>query len=269
MPSDDEYKYLNYADNGPVHTIQLDHPPLNLLTENLKKELLASVRAFHDDPTARVLLLRGGEGSVFSAGRNLNQSRSWIESETTAQAVDAAWVRGRELVDELLNSSKPSIAVVEGPAIGGGAELLLPCDFVVASRTADIGFPEIKRGLFPGTGGAELLQRHVGSKKALELLLLGDTRPSSEWSDLGLVSRVCDPAETFEEASQLGEELAERPQNAVAAIKEILGTYSAQNREAGRRIEREKFAEVFTSAAAAEGVSAFFDDREPDFSDLE
>lgn len=267
MSSENQYQYLDYEDDGRVHTVRLDNPPINLLTSDLKEELLDAVHQFEADSDARCLLLRGQEGGTFSGGRNLNESRSWIESDRTEADIEDAWNRGRELIDEMMTSSKVIVAVVEGAAVGGGAELLLHCDAVFASADAEIGFPEIKRGLFPGTGAIELLPELVGTRKTLEILLVGDVSPSSEWEEMGVVNRVCEPLETYETAREFAETVAQRPAPAIGAIKQTIEAYRTQPKEQARRRELSLFKEVFTSPEAEEGVRAFFEDREPDFGD--
>lgn len=262
------FDYVDYEHEGLVHTLRIDNPPINLLTTELQRELIDGVRRFHDDPHGRCLLLRGQEQGPFSGGRDLRESLSWIESDDTSADVKSAWSVGRELIDELRVSSSIVIAVVEGAAVGGGAELLLPCDFVFASEDAEIGFPEIRRGLFPGTGGMELLPELLGRRQALEVLLLGDTRPSPAWKEMGLVTHVHEPSETFEAATEFADAISQRPAPAVRAIKELIRPHGDQYDERARRLELNRFKQVFTSAEAREGVEAFFEDREPDFGDV-
>lgn len=265
MSSETPYQYLDYADEGRVHTVRIDNPPINLLTSDLKKEMLDAVKRFEADSNARCLLLRGQEGGTFSGGRNLNESRSWIDSDETEADIEDAWHRGRELIDQMMTSSKVIIAVVEGAAVGGGAELLLHCDAVFASADAEIGFPEIKRGLFPGTGAIELLPGLVGRRKTLEVLLAGNVYPSSEWEEMGVVNRVCEPSETYEMAREFAETVSQQPEPAVAAIKQMIEAYRTQPKDEARCRELSLFQEVFTSPEVEEGVRAFFEDREPDF----
>ncbi|GAB6862906.1 enoyl-CoA hydratase/isomerase family protein [Haloplanus litoreus] len=265
MVTDDTYQYLDYEDDGAVRTVRIDNPPVNLLTSDLKAELFDVVERIEADPEARCLLLRGQKRGTFSGGRDLNESRSWIESTETGAEIEDAWNRGRKLIHEMLTSSAVIVAVVEGAAVGGGAELLLHCDVVFASADAEIGFPEIERGLFPGTGAIELLPDLVGRRTALAILLTGDVYPASEWAELGVVTDVCEPPETYAAATAFAETVAGRPAPAVAAIKRTLEAYRTASPEAARRRELALFKEVFTSPEAAEGVRAFFEDRDPDF----
>jgi enoyl-CoA hydratase/carnithine racemase len=265
MSHNDTYQYLDYEGDGPVRTVRIDNPPVNLLTSDLKAELFDVVERTEADPEAQCLLLRGQERGTFSGGRDLNESRSWIESAETEAEIEAAWNRGRDLIEEMMTSSTVIVAVVEGVAVGGGAELLLHCDVVFASADAEIGFPEIKRGLFPGTGAIELLPELVGRRKALEILLTGEVYSSSELADLGVVTQVCEPSDTYAAATAFAETVARRPAPAVAAIKRTLEAYRTESKERARSRELALFKQVFTSPEASEGVRAFFEDREPDY----
>ncbi|MDR9432156.1 MAG: enoyl-CoA hydratase/isomerase family protein, partial [Natronomonas sp.] len=241
MTQNKDYEYLEYRAENRVHVVQFGNPPVNLLTSEIQDELRTAVRRFEDDVESLVLLFRGEPGGVFSGGRNLNESKSWIESDDIEREVETAWRRGRRLLDEIANASKVTIAVVEGAAVGGGAELLLPFDFIFASESAEIGFPEIKRGLFPGTGALELLEESIGHRKTLEALLTGDLESASDWSDVGLVTHSCEPGTTYERARKFADAISRRPRPAVIAIKKVSHAYRKRDTEDARHFELARF----------------------------
>ncbi len=241
---------------GPVATVQLSHPPVNAISQDVLEGLLESFRALQQDETARVVVLTG-EGAIFSAGADL---------ASAAQTGPLPLMRrGREAYQELWGFPKPVIAAVNGLCVGGGLELALLADLRICAQSARFGQPEINLGIIPGWGGTQRLPAAIGQQRATELILSGRLMRAEEAEAAGLVLKSYPDEELRDQARNLARRLAEKPPLALAAAKAALRTWAEAGPVAGHRSEGEAMERLTQTQDAAEGVMAFLQKRRPQF----
>jgi enoyl-CoA hydratase len=207
------------------------------------------------NPDVRAIVLTGG-AQVFAAGADLKEM-------SEASAVDMLLKNRIALWDRLKNVSKPIIAAVSGYALGGGNELAMLCDMIIASETARFGQPEINVGLIPGAGGTQRLTRSIGKQKAMEMVMFGRQMDAWEAERRGLVNRVVPVELLLDEAKQWARELAEKPPVSLRLAKEAVTKAFEGTLDAGIDYERKLFYFLFATQDAHEGMLAFIDKRKP------
>lgn len=252
------YQNITTAVEDQIGIVTLNRPKvLNALNHELMGELVKALEAFDRDDAVRVIVLTGGE-RAFAAGADIKE----MSEETTVSIMDkdqfSTW-------DRIKLIRKPIIAAVSGYALGGGCELVMNCDIIVASETAQFGQPEINLGVIPGAGGTQRLTRIVGKYKAMELILTGRPFTALEAQQLGLVNKVA-PVELFlEEAKTMAREIAKKSPIAVKLAKEaIMKTFETTLNE-GLQFERKNFYMLFSSEDQKEGMKAFMEKRQASF----
>ncbi|HEY9715941.1 MAG TPA: enoyl-CoA hydratase-related protein [Trichormus sp.] len=248
------YQNILTAVEDQIAIVTLNRPKvLNALNHELMGELVDALETFDRDDNIRAIVLTGGE-RAFAAGADIKEMSE--ETTITIMLKDrfATWDRIRSI-------KKPVIAAVSGYALGGGCELVMNCDIIVASETAQFGQPEINIGVIPGAGGTQRLTRVVGKHKAMEMILTGRPITAKEAHDLGLVNKVA-PVELFlEEAKAMAREIAKKSPVAVRLAKEaVLKTYDTSISE-GLQFERKNFYMLFSSEDQKEGMKAFLEKR--------
>jgi enoyl-CoA hydratase len=248
------YQNILTAIEDQIAIVTLNRPKvLNALNHELMGELVDALETFDRDDNIRAIVLTGGE-RAFAAGADIKEMSE--ETTITIMLKDrfATWDRIRSI-------KKPVIAAVSGYALGGGCELVMNCDIIVASETAQFGQPEINIGVIPGAGGTQRLTRVVGKHKAMEMILTGRPITANEAHDLGLVNRVA-PVELFlDEAKAIAREIAKKSPVAVRLAKEaVLKTYDTSITE-GLQFERKNFYMLFSSEDQKEGMKAFLEKR--------
>lgn len=241
-----------------VAHIQLNRPKeLNALNLQLMGELRDALKLLDADDQVRVIVLSGNE-KAFAAGADIKQmaEKSAIDMFNTDQF--STW-------DTIKRTKKPIIAAVSGFALGGGCELMMLCDMIVASETARFGQPEIKLGVMPGAGGTQRLTRAVGKALAMEMVLTGRFITAQEAQQAGLINRVV-PVELYlQEAIKLAGEVAAMAPLAVKMAKEAVLKAFDTTLDEGLHFERKNFYLLFASADQKEGMQAFMEKRTPDF----
>jgi len=252
------YELIRSERDGPVGVVTIDRPQqLNALSGAVLAELADALEGFDADPTVRAIVLTGGP-KVFAAGADLKE----FASQT---AVDMLSSNRMSLWDRLRGIRTPVIAAVSGYALGGGCELAMQCDMIVASDTARFGQPEINVGLMPGAGGTQRLTRTVGKYRAMEMVLTGRYIDAHEAERHGLVNRVVAPEQVIEEAKDLGRLIAEKPPVSVQLAKRsVLKALEAPLTE-GAEYERQLFYFLFGTEDAKEGIRAFIEKRKPKY----
>ena len=252
------YENIAVAKEGAIGTVTLNRPQqLNALSYGLVKELALAMEALDQDPEVRVLIVTGGD-KVFAAGAD-------IKEMADAGPFDER-VQGRLAFRDRINKiSKPVIAAVSGYALGGGCELALSCDIIVASETARFGQPEINLGTIPGSGGTQRLTRLVGKYRAMEMVLIGETIDAAEAHRLGLVNKVVPVEFLLEEAKEIAEKIATKPPLAVKYVKESINKALNTPLDEGLEFERKSFYLLFSSEDRKEGMKAFLEKRKPEF----
>ena len=243
---------------GRVGVVRLNRPQaFNALNKTLVAELMTALNEFNRDPEIGALLITGNE-RAFAAGAD-------IKEMVEASAVDMLLRDQISLFDGIRQIAKPVIAAVSGWCLGGGNELAMSCDLIVASETARFGQPEINLGVIPGAGGTQRLTRAVGKPIAMEMVLNNRTLTAQEALQYGLINRVVPVERYFDEALQLAEEIAERAPLAVRLGKEAVNHAFESFLSEGLADERRAFYFLFASKDQKEGMQAFIDKRKAEW----
>jgi enoyl-CoA hydratase len=245
---------------GTVARLTLNNPPLNLVTDEVLAELeaaLAQLEAAQPGDVRAVVVTGGGE-RAFSAGSDVKAFASY-----TGAAGRAHFEREEAAFRRLAELPMPTIAAIEGNALGGGLELALACDIRVASEVAKLGLPEVRLAVTPGAGGTQRLPRAVGAARAKELALTGRVIDAVEAERIGLVSRVVPAGGALAAAEEIVAEIAQRGPLAVREVKRLIDQSADVDIDAGLAAEIEASERVFASEDMHEGAGAFFDKREP------
>ncbi|HQE38702.1 MAG TPA: enoyl-CoA hydratase [Zoogloea sp.] len=241
-----------------VAIIRMNRPEArNALNQAVRSGLAEHFAALGQEPDLRCIVLTGGD-KVFAAGAD-------IRDMADRSAVEIMLRNTQKLWQTVAACPKPVIAAVSGLAWGGGCELAMHADIIVAGRSASFCQPEVKVGIMPGAGGTQRLNRAVGKFKAMKMLLTGLPIAAEEASAMGLVSEVVADEEVLDRALELAELIALRPPLAVAQIKEVLRAGEDASLETGLMLERKAFQLLFASRDQKEGMHAFLEKRDPQF----
>jgi enoyl-CoA hydratase len=243
---------------GRVGIVRLNRPQaLNALNATLRNELLGAVEAFDADADVGCILITGSD-KAFAAGADIKEmaDKSYIDIFRADYAAD---------YERLARVRKPVIAAVAGFALGGGCELAMMCDFIIAADNAKFGQPEIKLGIIPGIGGTQRLAHAVGKAKAMDLILTGRMMDAAEAERSGLVARVVPAARLMEEALKVAETIAAMSQPSLLAAKEAVNRSFETSLAEGVRFERRVFHALFATKDRKEGMAAFIEKRPPRF----
>ena len=246
---------------GSVGLITLDRPKaMNALNAELIAELAQALDAMEADDEVRVIVLTGSE-KAFAAGADIKemQARGFMDVYKS-DFITKGWER-------LASVRKPVIAAVAGYALGGGCEIAMMCDFILAADTARFGQPEITIGTLPGSGGTQRLTRFVGKSKAMEMCLTGRMMDALEAERAGLVSRIVPAADLIDEAIKTAENIAKLSLPIVMMAKESVNRAYETSLAEGVRFERRLFHATFATKDQKEGMAAFVEKRQPGFTD--
>ncbi len=240
-----------------VALVTLDRPDaLNALSFDLLDDLVAVLQALDADPSCRAVVITGSGTRAFAAGADIRELAPQTSASLHAGGRFGAWDR----LDEI---GLPLIAAVRGFALGGGFELAMACDMIVAAEDATFGQPEIKIGVMPGAGGTQRLTRAVGKARAMELILTGRTMSAAEAAASGVVTMVVPAEVTVDAALELAGRVAAMPPLAIRAAKMAILDASQRGLHDGLAREREAFFRLFDSQDQAEGMAAFTEKRSP------
>ncbi len=247
--------------HGRVALIRLNRPKaLNALCDQLMAELGTALLAFDADPGIGCIVLTGSE-RAFAAGADIKEMKDRTYPEVALQDFIAPW-------ETILRIRKPVIAAVCGLALGGGCELAMMCDLIVASDTARFGQPEINLGVIPGSGGTQRLTRAVGKSKAMDMVLTGRMMDAEEAERCNLVSRVFPAADLVSEALAMAARIADLSDTAVALVKQAVNRAFETTLSEGVRAERSLFLPLFGTRDQREGMAAFAEKRPARFHDM-
>jgi enoyl-CoA hydratase len=244
--------------DGAIAVVTMNRPQsLNALSYALVKDLSLALQELDQDNEVRVIIVTGGE-KVFAAGADIKEMAERGPFDELIQERLA-------YRDKINRIGKPLIAAVSGFALGGGCELAMSCDLIVASESARFGQPEVNLGIIPGSGGTQRLTHLLGKQRAMELVLTGDAISATEAERLGLVNRVL-PVELFlEEAKNIARKIAAKPVLAIKAAKEAVLKAANTALDEGLDYERKSFYLLFASEDRREGMKAFLEKRKPEF----
>ena len=243
--------------DGGVTLLRLQNPPMNALSRALLGELRDAAHALTANAEVKAVVVAGGE-KAFAAGADISEFGDQDAAGAIAQSF-------REAFDAIAAIPRPVIAAVGGYALGGGCELALHCDMIVASENARFGQPEILLGVIPGAGGTQRLARVLGKYRTMEMVLTGVQISAQEMAAHGLVNRVVPKGEHLTEAIKLAKKVAEQAPIAIRLGKEAVNTAFETSLEEGLEVERKNFFLLFATEDMREGMQAFIEKRKADF----
>ena len=252
------YELILTERDGAVGIVTFNRPKaLNALNAQLVDEAVDALRAFDADPDIGCMILTGSE-RAFAAGADIKEMASLTFAEAYNADFIAAW-------DRFATMRKPVIAAVAGYALGGGCEVAMMCDMIIAADTAKFGQPEINLGVMPGAGGTQRLTRAVGKAKAMDLCLTGRMMDAAEAERSGLVARVVPADMLLQEAREAAAAIARQSHPALMAAKESINRSFESGLAEGVRFERRLFHALFATEDQKEGMAAFAEKRNPTF----
>lgn len=252
------YETILVETRGRVGWITLNRPEsLNALNSQMMRDIVAAASVFDADPRIGAIVVTGSE-RAFAAGADIKEMESKSGLDMVMDDHFGGWAHFAAV-------RTPVIAAVSGYALGGGCELAMMCDVILAADTAKFGQPEINLGVIPGMGGSQRLVRAVGYYKAAELVLTGRMMGAEEAERAGLVSRVVPAADLLEEAGAVADTIAAKSLPSVYAAKAVLDVALESSLAEGLRFEKHAFAALFDTADQKEGMAAFREKRSPDF----
>lgn len=253
-----DFQNILVAREGPVGIVTLNRPQqLNALSYDLVKEISLAMEAFDLDQEIKAIVLTGGE-KVFAAGAD-------IKEMVDATPFDER-IHGRMSYRDKINRiSKPVIAAVSGYALGGGCELAMSCDLIIASETARFGQPEVNIGTIPGSGGTQRLTRTLGKYRSMEMVLTGEFLGASDAERFGLVNKIVPVELLLEEAKSIAKKIATKSPVSIRLAKEAILKSFNTSLDEGLEFERKCFYLLFASEDRKEGMKAFIEKRKPQF----
>ncbi len=252
------YETILIETRGKVGLITLNRPKaLNALNSQVMADVTAALAAYEADPKIGAIVLTGSE-KAFAAGADIKEMQSKLYADAYLEDFFAGWEAATRI-------RKPIVAAVAGYALGGGCELAMLCDFIIAAENAKFGQPEITLGVIPGMGGSQRLTRFVGKSKAMDLCLTGRQMDAAEAERCGLVSRVVPLADLLTEALKAADKIAAYSMPAVMMAKEAVNRAYETTLSEGLRFERRLFHSMFALDDQKEGMAAFVEKRSANF----
>lgn len=249
---------LSVSKKNGIATVTIDNPPMNVLSQQITKELDIVFRQLQEDNEVISIILTGAGDRAFMAGADIKEF-----PERDVKKGDEIDIHA--VLNMIESIPKPTIAMLNGFTLGGGLELSLTCDIRIAEDHAKIGLPEVNLGILPGGGGTQRLPRITGPSKAKEMMFTGDPLSAEEAHRLGIVNQVVPKGEGIKAAEKLASKLASQSLQALSRIKRLVNVGSELPLEEGLQMEKQLFNEVFITEDAKEGVSAFIEKRKPVF----
>jgi len=246
---------------GAVGILKINRPQsLNALNGEVIEDLSSWIKSLSDFPNLRVVVITGAGEKAFVAGADIKEMQDYSREQAHTMAV-----KGQRLFQDLEDLKIATIAAMNGFALGGGLELALACDFIVAAKTARFGLPEVSLGLIPGYGGTQRLSRSVGKSIARMITLTGDMYSAEQGYEWGLIARLTEPSELLPTCLKLAKTIAGRGPVAVGLAKESINRGYELSQAEGLVLEAELFAKTFTTEDHNEGIGAFVAKRPAQF----
>ncbi|MFI0449174.1 enoyl-CoA hydratase/isomerase family protein [Actinomadura sp. 6N118] len=246
--------------HGACAEIELDNPPMNVVSRELTVRLREALHAVEADERTRVVVLHGAGDRAFCAGSDIAEFE-----DLHGRVAEGKLLLEKLVYRQLARLRVPSIAAIEGYALGGGLELALCCDLRVAGENARLGLPELKLGVVPGSGGTQRLPRVVGSARAKEMILLGEILDAATALSINLVNRVAPAGSALTAAREMAETIAARGPVAVRTAKVLLDQATERALDDGLALELDAAEMIFSTHDALEGARAFLAKRPPTF----
>lgn len=245
-----------------IAIVTIDNPPMNVLSNRVLKELEEVYTQISNDSGVVVAILTG-TGRAFMAGADIKEFPNWSGMEK--EALKALNRESHKVLNNIAELSKPTIAMLNGITFGGGLELALTCDVIIAEEQARMGLPEVKLGVFPGGGGTQRLNQLIGAAKTKELMFLGEPLTAQEAFNIGIVNHVAESGMGMEKALILAEKVTHYSLQALTRIKKSVNEGMDKTIQQGLELELDPFAKVFATKDGQEGVQAFIEKRTPSF----
>lgn len=257
MTDENNHSQVTWAvDEKGIATIRLNRPErLNALNLEVKRLIEQGIAELSADVNVRIIIITG-ENGVFVAGTDIAEMRDMTATEHTVEKTD-------QVFHVLRDCKKPLIAAVERFALGGGFELALACDMIIASNKTRFAQPEIKVGIMPGAGGTQILLRTIGKYRTMKMVLSGEMITAQQAFEMGLLSDVVEEGQAYYEAYKLAETITTMPPLAVSAIKDVVNQGQDMPLSSALSLERKAFQILFDSDDQVEGMQAFMDKRSP------
>ncbi len=254
------YKNILFNKQNDIAVITLNRPPMNPLSKRVYKELGQAIDELKEDTSVKAVILTGAGEKAFAAGVDVTEiiNLSVLEMHEFC-------LLSMETQSKLENMDKPTIAAINGLALGGGCELAMACDFRVAADNARFGQPEINLGIIPGGGGTQRLPRLIGLARAKEMLYLGDMIDAEIAERYGLVNRVVPQADLMDEAITMAKRLAAKPSVAMQVMKNTVNTGINLDLDSATAYEIRNFLVTFASEDRVEGMKGLLEKRKPVF----
>lgn len=254
-----QYKNIIYEKRDGVATITINRPQaLNALNKETLEEINSAIRNAEKDADVKVIIITGVGERAFCAGADVAELKGQSPIEITE------FIKlGQDTWNLIENLDKPVIAAVNGLSLGGGCELVMACDLAVSSEKARFGQPEINLGIMPGWGGTQRLTRLVGTKKAKEIVLLGEMFGADEALRMGLINKVVPAEKLMEEANAIARKLADKSPVALKFAKSAVNKALETSLAGGLEFEKATFALLYSSEDAKEGLTSFLAKRKP------
>ncbi|OBI93720.1 enoyl-CoA hydratase [Mycobacterium sp. 1245805.9] len=255
----EKYETILVERDGRVGIITLNRPQaLNALNSQVMTEVTSAASELDDDPGIGAIIITGSGGKAFAAGADIKEMAELSFADAFGSDFFATW-------GKLAAVRTPTIAAVAGYALGGGCELAMMCDLLIAADTAKFGQPEIKLGVLPGMGGSQRLTRAIGKAKAMDLILTGRTIDAAEAERSGLVSRVVPADDLLTEAKAVATTISQMSHSAARMAKEAVNRAFESTLSEGLLYERRLFHSSFATEDQSEGMAAFIEKRPPNF----
>ena len=251
--------------SGGIVVLTVNNPPLNLISVAMTQAMSETLTKLSRDRSVRALIVTGGDAAAFCAGSDIKEFRAFMQEDGNVR--DLKLVPENDMYDLLASFPAPTIAAVNGNALGGGLELAVCCDLIVVSEEAKLGLPEVRLGVFPGSGGTYRVPRRIGMARAAELILLGESISAATAHEWGLVNRITPAGEELQVAQEFGQRIARRSPLATMLAKRALSAAFAPSGTSARESYVSLIEEAFGGADIREGTRAFFAKEEPTFDD--
>lgn len=249
---------IDIEEKGDITIITLNNPPVNAVCTELLEELEEKLDSLKESKSRAIIIT--GEGKSFVAGADISEMKdmSPVEAEEFSR-------KGHRVFTKIENFPKPIIAAINGFTLGGGLEIAMSCDILIASEKAKFGQPEVGLGLIPGFGGTQRLTRIVGPKKAKELIFTAEKISADQAYEINLINKVVKPDDLMEECEKTANAISKNAPLAVKHAKKAINEGSDIKIEEGLKIETEEFRECFKTEDVKEGLNAFMNKKEPEF----
>ncbi|MBM7583994.1 enoyl-CoA hydratase/carnithine racemase [Bacillus pakistanensis] len=258
-------RVVSWSKTDNIAMIVINNPPVNVLNKTVIEQLCLVTDEIESDSDIKVVVVTGAGEKAFVAGGDIKGFPEWIGKGVELAKQKSLWLQ--EALNKIEDLPQPTIAAINGIALGGGCELAMCCDIRIAEEQVEIGLPEIKLGLLPGAGGTQRLSRLIGKAKAKEMIFTGGALSAKAAKEMGLINHVVPKGKGVTEAMKLAERICHHSFPSLYFAKRSIDEGYEQSLKKGLLTEAENFGRVFQTRDVREGVNAFIQKRKPNFLD--